>query len=73
MYSGTHSAKKETRHFTTKNVENLLMKAVTAVKTWSCKEYNGLRVDKIEGLYEKLIKFVNVQDISIVPLIVRVT
>lgn len=54
------------------------MEAVTAVKTWSCKEYNGLRVDKIEGLYEKyvqelIIKFANVQEISIVTLIVRVT
>lgn len=53
MYSGTHSVKKETRRFTNKNVENLLTEAVTAVKTWSCKEYNGLRVDMIEGLNEK--------------------
>lgn len=71
MFSGTHSVKKETRRFTTKDVENLLLEAVTAIKTWSCKEYNGLRVDKIEGLYEKyiqelIIQFPNVQEISIV-------
>lgn len=41
-----HSFKNETRQFTTKNVENLLMAAVTAVTPDHAKNTMDLRADK---------------------------